>query len=854
MAPYFVIVVQTTEDILAESIAEGIKRKSNVEMVSERVVLIEELFTLLREIKNPPNIVILVGTDKELAEYSKELLDKYPSMIVARILIGDKAVHMDIHQVDLDELIMSVCDLSRRHVGSQEHRLTEYKAVENHFTGSKDNVRLGLMEIKDDKRNHLTLEKAVIWLDALLSLKLERSPVPENDLPGLSVSRATIKNLLSDDSCKANVNLDRDQLSVDSASSELIISIKEADPSKDPLAALCKGLNLSSLEINAFVLCLAPELHSKYERIFGFMHDNLAQRNATLGLIASLMGDSLQTRINLANTSLFKRWRLLGTHEESLPHGDEPLRVAPELVSWILGNRKAILQNAQIAGLILPEPWEGSAWLDDMADKQLANTLEVILHAKQKCPHWIVLEGNDGAVCRAILENATEKLTTPLLRISLLAFDGLDANTIDQQLIRLVWAVRVMGSIPAIDAYEMAGACAIHTIKRMVDIFNDESRTCVLIVRDIIHVLDALPVDNYQLFHRKTVPNSPAVNAFAKASAESGLSLAEIDSERLASAYPLPLDGIGRAVRLAVTRGANAGQSLKQQMKSLTDACRNVSSPDLPKFATQLEPSFKLDDVVLPTDRRQQLEDLVAHVLYARKVLSQWGFDAQLPYGKGVAALFTGPSGTGKTMAARAIGHVLQRSIFSVDLSRVVSKYIGETEKNLDMVFLEAEKAGAILLFDEADALFGKRSEVKDAHDRYANIETAYLLQRMEAFAGLAILTSNFGQNLDQAFLRRLRFCIDFPKPDMAAREKIWRQCFPLEAPLAEDIDFNFLARRIEITGGNIRQITLKAAFAAAAEGENVQISLRHILYATRAEVLKLGMPSLARELTDKAA
>lgn len=255
---------------------------------------------------------------------------------------------------------------------------------------------------------------------------------------------------------------------------------------------------------------------------------------------------------------------------------------------------------------------------------------------------------------------------------------------------------------------------------------------------------------------------------------------------------------------------------------------------------------------MLPSDRRQQLDDIVSHVLHAGTVLNTWGFGAQLPYGRGVTALFTGPSGTGKTMAAQAIGKALKRTVFAVDLSRVVSKFIGETEKNLDAVFVEAERVGAVLLFDEADALFGKRSEVKDAHDRYANIETAYLLQRMEAFSGLAILTSNFGQNLDSAFLRRLRFAVEFPRPDAAAREKIWRQCLPQEAPLAEDLDLHFLARRVEITGGNIRQITLRAAFSAAAEGE--PINLNHILNATRAEVLKLGMPGLARELSDQAA
>jgi SpoVK/Ycf46/Vps4 family AAA+-type ATPase len=224
-----------------------------------------------------------------------------------------------------------------------------------------------------------------------------------------------------------------------------------------------------------------------------------------------------------------------------------------------------------------------------------------------------------------------------------------------------------------------------------------------------------------------------------------------------------------------------------------------------------------------------------------------------MQYGRGVAALFCGPSGTGKTMAAQAIARALDTEMYVVDLSRVVSKYVGESEKNLDVVFSDAERAAAVLLFDEADALFGKRSEIKDAHDRYANIEVAYLLQRMEAFAGLAILTTNFRRNMDDAFLRRLRFIVEFPKPTEGAREAIWRHCLPASAPVAEDVNLRLLARRLDLTGGNIRQITLRAAFAAAAEGAEA-IEMRHVMSAARAELLKLGMTGAEQDMAELQA
>jgi len=327
---------------------------------------------------------------------------------------------------------------------------------------------------------------------------------------------------------------------------------------------------------------------------------------------------------------------------------------------------------------------------------------------------------------------------------------------------------------------------------------------------------------------------------------EAGLYLSSSDAAQAALSFPLPLSAIHNAVRLAAIN-CSSGDTFINQAAALMAACRRVASPDLPRFARRVEPTFGLDDVVLPKDRVQQLREIVSHVKFAPHVLNKWGFSGQLPYGRGVAALFSGPSGTGKTMAAQAIARELGKETFVIDLSRVVSKFIGETEKFIDATFRDAQRAGAVLQIDEAEALFGRRSEVKDSHDRYANLEVAYLLQRMEAFDGVAILTTNLQQNVDQAFLRRLRFVIDFPKPDAEAREKIWRQCLPKEAP--HQIDFRLLARRLELTGGHIRQITIRAAFAAAGEGSS-RIEMKHVVAATRAELAKLGMLTSDRELS----
>jgi SpoVK/Ycf46/Vps4 family AAA+-type ATPase len=220
-------------------------------------------------------------------------------------------------------------------------------------------------------------------------------------------------------------------------------------------------------------------------------------------------------------------------------------------------------------------------------------------------------------------------------------------------------------------------------------------------------------------------------------------------------------------------------------------------------------------------------------------VYGEWGFDRKLAMGKGVIALFAGASGTGKTMAAEILANDLGLDLYRIDLSSVVNKYIGETEKNLERLFSEAQESDAILFFDEADALFGKRSGVSDAHDRYANIETAYLLQRTEEYNGLVMLASNLPKNMDDAFMRRIHFTVNFPAPEEPERLEIWRRSFPVEAPLADDLDLHFLARKLKITGGNIRNIILAAAFLAAEEKE--RIAMRHLIRAAGYEFQKMG-------------
>jgi vesicle-fusing ATPase len=308
-----------------------------------------------------------------------------------------------------------------------------------------------------------------------------------------------------------------------------------------------------------------------------------------------------------------------------------------------------------------------------------------------------------------------------------------------------------------------------------------------------------------------------------------------------------PIEEIAQHFRLsaeamdAVARELSAAHE-DDPAVTLRRLCRERARVRLEGLAERIDPAAIWDDLVLPAGHLDLLREIVRHVRHRTQVYERWGFGERTTRGLGVTALFAGESGTGKTLAAEVLAGELALDLYRIDLAATVSKYIGETEKNLRRLFDAAEASGAVLLFDEADALFGKRGEVKDGHDRYANLEVAYLLQRMESYSGLAILTTNLRSNLDRAFLRRLRFVVQFPFPDAEQRAEIWRRTFPAAAPL-DGIDAAGLAR-LTVSGGSIRAIALSAAFAAAEEG--AAITPQHVLHAARVEYAKAD-----RALTD---
>jgi hypothetical protein len=324
-------------------------------------------------------------------------------------------------------------------------------------------------------------------------------------------------------------------------------------------------------------------------------------------------------------------------------------------------------------------------------------------------------------------------------------------------------------------------------------------------------------------------------NAIAAVDAE----VVSANLEALADRFVLTPAQIAAAAESALDRYVADYDTTLSLESALFEAARAQSDQSLGALATKVKTIHSWGDLILPRPTLQRVKEITAAIRHRHVVYSEWGFEKRIAAGLGLKVLFSGPSGTGKTMTAGVIASDLGVDLYKIDLSGIVSKYIGETEKNLDRIFRAAQCSNAILFFDEADALFGKRSEVKDAHDRYANIEVAYLLQKIEEYAGVVILASNLSKNIDEAFSRRMHYVIEFPLPDEAHRERLWRGMFPAQVPLGEDVDFQFLAKQFPIPGGEIRNVALESAFLAAQDGKIV--TMKQLATALARQMIKQG-------------
>jgi hypothetical protein len=604
-------------------------------------------------------------------------------------------------------------------------------------------------------------------------------------------------------------------------------------PAPAALQTLCAAFNLSPFERHVLVMCAGIELDAGFAALCATAQGDARRSYATFSLALAALPEAHWSA--LAPTAPLRYWRLVEVGAgEALTAS--PLRIDERVLHYLTG---LAAMDERLHGCVdlVPPP----TYLPP-SQQRLAQHISAQwsrLKPGTAAP-LIQLCGADAHAKRAIAASACAALGWQL---HVLWARDVPASIAERELLIRLWereailrqsGLLIEGDDPDGSSQEGALMAFLQRLRGWLMISSREPLRIPPRPSLYLEVRKPTATEQRSLWHRVLGSAAEPLNG---------------QVQTLVTQFDLGWQGILAASAEALSKsaaGASPSGLLDPQLpRLLWDACRAQTRPRLDDLAQRLEPAATWDDLVLPPPQRDILRDIVAHVRQRATVYETWGFAAKSARGLGISALFAGASGTGKTMAAEVLAHELRLDLYCIDLSQVVSKYIGETEKNLRRVFDAAEEGGAILLFDEADALFGKRSEVKDSHDRYANIEISYLLQRMEAYRGLAILTTNLKQALDPAFLRRIRFVVQFPFPDAAQRAEIWRRIFPAATPLGQ-VDFEKLAR-LNVAGGNIRNIALHAAFLAAEAGEPV--GMGHLLRAARSEYLKLEKPLTEAEI-----
>lgn len=587
-----------------------------------------------------------------------------------------------------------------------------------------------------------------------------------------------------------------------------------ADPS--PLDRLAERLGLERLDRDLLVLALAPELAPELERLYAYVQDDATRRFATPRLATDLLGARAAARLGVE--APLRRLHLVDLAATGDGWASRPLRVSERVLAHLRGLDQVDPAVAELLRPLAepPPPGDGPA---------LAARLGRILAERTPWP-IVQLIGPVHAGGRAIAAAACARLGLRLVALAPAAARRLGERP---ELARLLEREAVLLSL-GLWVEDGAGEGWAELAERLAaPVFaggGERMRTEAPLIA-------------------ATLP-PPAGSSLREAWSES--LPAGVDPEPLAAQFVFEPREIAAAVADAEASAALRGAG-RPASDDIWAACRARARGVADGLARTLAVEPCWQRLVLPEEAMAQLEELAAQAASRRRVYEEWGFGPRLQRGRGLTALFAGPSGTGKTMAAEALAARLGLDLYAADLAGLSSKWIGETEKNLRRIFAAAERAGAVLFFDEADALFARRTEVRDAHDRHANVEVDYLLQRMEEYRGVAILATNRRNLIDPAFLRRLRFLVEFPLPEPADRVRLWRGVFPAQTPLGE-LDWEALAR-LELSGGSIRTIAVNAAFLAAGNGGAVEMD--HLMRAARREYRKLDRRVLAAEFGEWA-
>jgi AAA+ superfamily predicted ATPase len=717
-------------------------------------------------------------------------------------------------------------------------------------------VRADSVRVFANNAEHLLAELG--WLELLIHREILRGRAcyereQGDPFKGLYVSQNEIERLLSGSGSEPEVDDSDARMLFDQAAAarRVIDERREASLAAGvhlALSQLARVFALTPFEERILLLALAPEIDLKHERLFAWLQDDISRKRPCVDLAMKLFcagpQERLQSYAAFTPKAPLLRARLLRPLDKTEnPLLSRPLMLDDPIASFLLS--EAAGDDVPPCSRIhaAPRPFESLRWSEVMRGelseivgayvrRELAPSRRIIFH----------LNGPPGSGRKTLASCLCGENKARLLIV--------DIQQLTNHLENFEEALRTAFR------HGLLHQCAIY-LEHAGPLLADDDKAAALrtALRRAIDDLSWLTfiateadwsggeLFRYHTFLTVQLP-MPDIAArkrlWASLAAESRLRFVrDVSWDDVASKFRLTPGQIEGAIETAATRSRLRGPDAEIGETDLHKGCDAQSNRKLAALARRLAAQYTWDNITLPLSAMAQLHEVCAQVRHRQTVYSDWGFNGVLSLGKGLSVLFYGQSGVGKTMAVEVIANDLQLEAFKIDLSTVVSKYIGETEKNLSRIFQEAESSNAILFFDEADALFGKRSEVKDAHDRYANIEINYLLQRIEEFDGLVILATNLRKNIDEGFFRRMHFAVEFPFPDAAYRYRIWKQHLPDRAPVNGDINFDYLAERFNLAGGNIRNVVVNAAFLAAENG--TAISMEHLIRATRREYEKIG-------------
>ncbi|MFE6767751.1 AAA family ATPase [Streptomyces fimicarius] len=726
----------------------------------------------------------------------------------------------------------------------------------------------------DPDLRHLLARAAAVERRIRHAVELRRStdPDPDDDFRGLYLTDESIARLLDDEGARGFPAVDGSSAG-DAVEGPLAEDAPDGLPVEDDdsrLVALAREFGLTALDTEILLIALVPDLDDRFEAFYGYLNDDVSRRRPSIGLALGLCGVALSdpaARARLAAGAPLRAGGLLLAEDLNRPFLSRALRVPDRVAAHLLGDDTP---DPRLADLLAP--WQAVPGVGDPAP--LAGVLaEGVALA--------YLSEDQGGAGTALAASALRMAGRRVLGLDLarLAEDPSPAEAVRALVreARLTGAGLVCAPLDAVSR-ERPGLLRLLTATPVPTVLVgrapwDASWSAAPPL--LLHTPRVEPSARGALWREAyeqvagagagagftsgagaghTSGHTPGAGAGAGAEAEAGAGHTPVAStpllppaiapDHLLAPFLLTPEQITGAARSAAQAARLAGGELTAD--HVRRGARAQNAAGLDRLARRIEPTVTWADLVLPPDTHTQLRELTARARHRDRVLGEWGMRPGGGRGRGVSALFAGDSGTGKTMSAEVIAADLGLDLYTVDLATVIDKYVGETEKNLERIFTEAAGVNGVLLFDEADAIFGKRSDVKDAHDRYANVESAYLLQRMESFDGLAILATNLRANLDDAFTRRLDLVIDFPVPDPEQRLLLWDRCLGPTLPRGTDLDLPFCAENFELAGGNIRSIAVTSAYLAAEAGGAV--TMETVIHAIQREYQKLGRLTLASE------